>query len=271
MTRRSQERQPVSHPGEAPAGKLHEMIYERDPEIILKAAADPRMTEELALTMLERRELPHLALEKLSKNMAAMKHRKVQNAIVVHPRTPRHVSLPITRRLYAFELMNIALTPTVASDIKMFAEDILISRLESISSGERMALAKRGSTGIAAALLRDPEARIIEAALNNPYMTEMYVVKALMKEGSPQQLIDAVCHHAKWNLRREVQAALLRNEKTPMARAVALAQGMSSMALREILRTSRLSRNIKTYLERMLEERPRASKASSQSAASGSS
>jgi hypothetical protein len=255
------------HAAEAPpAGKLHELIYEREPELLAKAASDPRMTEELALTMLERRDLPHVAIEKLSKNMAAMKHRKVQNAIVMHPRTPRHVSLPITRRLYAFELLQIALTPTVAADLKMFAEEVLISRLESISAGERLALAKRGSSGIAAALLHDPEARIIEAALNSAYMTEMHVVKALMKQESPQQLIDAVCHHPKWNLRREVRAALLRNEKTPLARAVALAESMSSMALREVLRTSRLPRNVKSYLERMLEERPKASKARGSSA-----
>lgn len=244
-------------PPEPPAGKLHEMIYDRDPEVLAKAAADRRMTEDLALTLLERRDLPHLAIEKLAKNVIAMKHRKVQNAIVMHPRTPRHISLPITRRLYAFELMQIALTPTVAADLKVFAEEVLISRLESISSGERLALAKRGSTGIAAALLLDPESRIVEAALNSPFMTEMHVVKALMKEECSPHLIDAVCHHPKWNLRREVRAALLRNENTPFARAVALAEGMSSMALREVLRTSRLPRNVKDYLERMLEERPK--------------
>ncbi|HEV2114063.1 MAG TPA: hypothetical protein VGR50_07915 [Terriglobales bacterium] len=249
-----------SHHTEPAAGKLHEMIYERDPELLVKAASDRRMTEELALTMLERRDLPHLAIEKLSKNVVAMKHRKVLNAIVKHPRTPRHVSLPIARRLFVFELMHIALTPTVAADLKMFAEEVLNSRLDSISSGERLALAKRGSSGIAAALLHDPELRIIEAALNSAYMTEMHVVKALMREECSQQLIDAVCHHSKWNLRREVRAALLRNEKTPLARAVALAEDMSSMALREVLRTSRLPRNVKSYLERMLEERPKGMK-----------
>ena len=159
--------------------------------------------------------------------------------------------------------MQIALAPTVASDLKLFAEDALIARLESVSAGERIALAKRGSTRIAAALLHDPEARIIEAALNNPYLTEMFVVKAVMKAKSSQALIDAVCHHAKWNLRREVRAALLRNEKTPLARAVAFAEGMSSMVLRDILRASRLPHNVRAYLERMLEERPQAERSKS--------
>jgi len=259
MTQRSTSNSNIRH-ADPPSANLPDLIQEREPELLLKAASDLRMTEDLALTLLERCDLPHLVIEKLSKNSAAMKHRKVQNAVVTHPRTPRHVSLPITRRLYSFELMQIALTPTIAADFKMFAEEVLISRLESISAGERIALAKRGSTRIAAALLNDAERRIVEAALNNPYLTEMFVGKALLKEESSQDLVDAVCHHSKWSLRREVRAALLRNGKTPMARAVAIAQGMSSMALRDVLRTSRLPQNVKAYLERMLEERPKATK-----------
>ena len=261
MTHRSTPNSPPLHQRlDPPAARLPDLIQERAPELLLKAASDLRMTEDLALTLLERRDLPHHVIEKLSKNSAAMKHRKVQTAVVMHPRAPRHVSLPITRRLYSFELMQIALTPTVAADLKMFAEEVLISRLESISAGERMALAKRGSTRVAAALLLDPERRIIEAALNNPYLTEVFVVRALMKAESSQALVDAVSHHSKWSLRREVRAALLSNDKTPMARAVALAQGMSSMALRNVLRASRLPQNVKAYLERMLEERPQATK-----------
>ena len=152
--------------------------------------------------------------------------------------------------------MQITLLPTVTADLKMFAEEQLINRVETISAGERLALAKRGSTRIAAALLLDAEARVIEAALHNPYMTERWIVKAVLDDDAPQALIDALCRDPKWSLRREVRAALLRNEKTPLARVVAFAESMSSMALREILLHSRLPRNVKEYLQKILEQRP---------------
>jgi len=235
---------------------LPDLIHHHSAQHLRRAARDIRLTEELALALLERRDLPHLVLEVLSKNAAVMKHRRVINALVIHPRTPRHVSLPIARRLYNFELMQIALIPGVAADLKKFVEEQLIARVATISAGERLALAKRGSTSVAAALLLDPEMRVIEAALDNPYMTEAWIVKAIMDGDAPQSLIDAVCRDAKWSLRLEIRAALLRNDKTPLARAVAFAEQMSSMTLRAILLNSRLPQNVKDYLHKILEQRP---------------
>jgi hypothetical protein len=234
---------------------LSSVVQEQSPELLRTAAGDKRMTEDLALALLERRDLPPAAIEALAKNGVVMKHRTVINALVVHPRTPRHVSLPIIRRLFAFELMGIALMPVVFADIKKFAEEVLISRLETTTPGERLSLAKRSSPAVAAALLLDSERRVMEAALQNPHMTEASIVKALLKDDVPQHLIDAVCRDPKWSLRREIRVALLRNEKTPLAPALAFAESMSSAALRQVLNTSRLKANVKAYLIKMLEER----------------
>jgi hypothetical protein len=247
----------------APEKNLAELIAERSAELLRQAASSRRLTEDLALALLERRDLPVLVLEDLSKNHAVLKHRRVINALVVHPRTPRHVSMPIIRRLYTFELMQIALTPVVPADLKMFCEEQLIGRLESISSGERLSLARRGSTRIAAALLLDAEARVIETALQNPHLVEEVVVKAIANDDAPCALIEAVSRHQKWSLRRDVRAALLRNEKTPMARVITFAEEMSTRELRHTLLHSRLPKNLKTYLEHMLEERAQRSAAAS--------
>ncbi len=160
---------------------LDELIHSQSQDVLHDVAASPRLTEELALGLLARRDLPHQVLEAVSKNGAVMKHRKVIIAVVSHPRTPRHVSLPIARHLYTFELMQIALLPALAADLKVAIEETLMARLETISEGERLTLAKRGSTRVAATLLADPEERVIHATLANPYMTEAWIVKALMK------------------------------------------------------------------------------------------
>ena len=202
-----------------PEGPIEELLHSQDANVLRGVAASARLTEELALSLLARRDLPQQALVDLSKNAGVMKHRKVMVAVVAHPRTPRHVSLPIARHLYTFELMQLALTPSIASDLKMSIEESLIARLESISAGERLTLAKRGSTRVAAALLADAEERVMHAAMENPYMTEAWMVKALLRDDAPVPLVHAVCRHQKWSLCRDVQVALLRNGKTPLARA----------------------------------------------------
>jgi hypothetical protein len=254
MTPDSKKQHPAA-PAVRSGEPLEDLIQSPSLDVLLAAAADLRMTEDLALTFLSRRDLPERVLDVLSKNPTAMKHRKVINALLRHPRTPRHVSLPVARRLYTFELMDLALTPTLAADLKMVSEEAIIGRMESISAGERMTLARRASTQVAAALLLDPEQRIVEAALDNPYLTESWVVKALMRDETPAHLALLTCTHPKWSVRHEIRLTLLRNAHTPLARAIAIADSLPVGSVKEVLALSRLPQNVRTYLEQTLERR----------------
>jgi hypothetical protein len=239
----------------AEQAQLEACIHDTSTEVLREAAGSARLTEELALALLARRDLHPTVLEALSKNGAVMKHRKVILAVVRHPRTPRYVALPIARHLYTFELMQIALTPGVAADLKMAVEENIVARLETVSAGERLALAKRASGRVAAALLLDAEPRIIEAALLNPQMTEAWIVQALMKDAPPQAFVEAVCRHPKWSLRREIQLTLLRNDQTPLSRVLYFAKGFPSAVIREALKHFRLTATVKMHLIMELENR----------------
>jgi hypothetical protein len=203
------------------------------------AAANAELTEDLALALLKRTDLTGATLEALARNASVMKHRRVLTGIVSHAKTLRQVSLPIARRLYTFELMRIALLPAVPADLKLAIEQTIVSRLETVS----------------AALLLDSETRVMKAALDNPRLTEVFVVRAVMREDASASLVQAVCGHSRWSLRREVQMALLRNEHTPMAKALQFARGFPVATLKEMLRDSRLSERIKRYLNQELGSR----------------
>lgn len=209
---------------------------------------DASLSEDAALSLLKRPDLSSDVLEQLSKIGELLKYRKVKLALVEHPKTPRHVSLPLIRQLYTFDLMQVALTPAVPADVKRAADETLAHRLETLASGERLTLAHRGSGRIAEALLADADARVMQSALQNARLTEASIVRMLTRPDAHVGFVDAVAHHPQWSLRREVRVALLRNEKTPMARTVEFARGMPPGMLREILQTSRLPTNVKEYL-----------------------
>src|SRR5215469_9789090 len=99
------------------------------------------LTEDLALAQLKDPDLSPDEIEQLSRDSAAMKSRKVRFAVASHPRTPRRIALRIIRELYTFELMHFALTPTAAADLKRMADELLLSRLATITLGERISLA----------------------------------------------------------------------------------------------------------------------------------
>jgi hypothetical protein len=217
----------------------------------LKTASHPALSEDLALALLQRTDLPPEVLEQLSRNAALSRRHKINLAITGHPKTPRHLSLPLLRHLFPFEWMQLALMPFAPADVKVAAEAALINRLETISKGEKISLARRASGSVAAALLLDAEPRVTQAALENPRLTESAVVGAILRHSSPT-LVHAVCQHPRWSLQREVRIALLRSENTPRACALEYARTLPRLLLKEILQGSRLPEDVRSAVSAQL-------------------
>ena len=208
------------------------------------------MSEDLALAQLKDPELSSDQVEQISRQTGLMKSRKVRMAVACHQKTPRRVALRIIRELYTFELMQFALTPVAAADLKRLADELLLARLTSIALGERISLARRSSTLVAGALLLDKESSVWQAALENPRLTEAAIVRALQRTNATSAFVEAVSHHSKWSVRCEVQVALLRNAHTPLAKAIEFARRIPAQQLRDILRVSRMPEKIKSYLRK---------------------
>jgi hypothetical protein len=151
--------------------------------------------------------------------------------------------------------MQFSLRPGPAADLKRAADELLVSRLTSVTLGERISLARRSSPLVAAALLLDKETRVWQTALENPRVTEAAITKALQRPQATSAFVEAICHHAKWSLRPEIRMALLRNAHTPLARAIEFARRLPAPVLRDALHASRLPEKIKSYLRKELRER----------------
>ena len=228
----------------------------RESEAFLATASDPGLTEALALALLRQTAMSAAAIESLAKNRTVASVRKVQRALLLHRHTPRHVWLPLVGHLFTLELVALTLNATVPADVQHACEDAVLARGKTISIGERKALARRSTSRLAEALLRDSDGSVVKAVLNNGRLTEAGVVRTLVRPDSSQVFVDAVCHHTKWSVRREVRLAALRNSKTSLAAALLFAQGFHPPELREILHGSKLRSDIRQALLRSAGERP---------------
>ena len=174
-------------------------------------------------------------------------------------------AVPLARQLYTFDLMKVALSPTVPADVKVAVDDVLISRLKTVTTGERLTLARRASGRVAAALLLEVEimdgktiagktvacgTRVMRAALENPRLTEALVINSVLRPGARAALVHAVAQHTKWSCRREIRAALLRTEHLSLARALEFSREIPGPLLHELLTASRLPAQIKDQLLR---------------------
>jgi hypothetical protein len=229
---------------------LETWVHSTSRDDLLRAAADPSLNEDLTLVLLQRADLPGEVLEQLSKNGNAVKMRRVKVALASHPHAPRHVSIPLIRQFYTFDLMRVALTPGIPADVKVAADESLISRVKTITLGERLALARQASAKIAGALLLDGEPRVMQTALDNSRLTEASVIKAVLRPEAGAALVQAVSHHRNWCHRRELRIAMLRTAHLSLARAIEYSREISPPLLREILNTSRLPARIKEHILR---------------------
>ena len=227
---------PAESGNQTPANGSSEHVPDDSADAV--GAAD--QGEDQALALLKRSDVTATDLALLARNPSVAKSRKVLLALATHHRTPRHITIPMLRRLFTFDLMQVALTPSVAADVKRAAEEQILSRVESLSFGERISLARRASGRVAAGLLLDDEPRVISTALDNSRLVEASVVTSLMKHNAPATLFALTSEHPKWSLRKEVQIALLRGEKTPLSRAIDLARNFSAEFLQEIVPKSRI-------------------------------
>ena len=240
-------------PPPVPAPALESSILNLTHEELLRLAANTALTEDLALSVLKRPDLPVEVLEQFAKNGTLLKLRKAKIALAAHPHTPRHVSVPLIRQFYTFDLMKIALTPSVPADVKVAADDVLTSRLKAVTLGERLALARRGSGRVAGALLLDGEAPVMRMALENGRLTESLVIQAVLRPNANIVLVQAVAQHKKWSYRREIRVALLRTEHLTLARALEFARDLPLPFLREVLHSSRMPARTKEQLLRECE------------------
>jgi hypothetical protein len=250
VTREQESAEASTAPEPETATALAASIHSASCDDLLRAAADPALTEDLASALLKRADLPAEVLEQVSKNANALKLRKVKVALVCHPHTPRHVSVPLARQFYTFDLMKVALSPTVPADVKVAADDTLIARLKTVTIGERLSLARLASGRIAGALLLDGEARVMQTALENARLTEAFVIQSVLRPEASPALVHAVSQHTKWSFRREVRIALLRTQHLSLARALEFSCGTPPPLLREVLHSSRLPARIKEQILR---------------------
>jgi hypothetical protein len=96
----------------------------------------------------------------------------------------------------------------------------------------------------------------MQAALENPRLTEALVIKSVLGRAATAALVHAVARHAKWSRRREIRAALLQTGHLSLARALEFSREIPAPLLPEVLASSRLPAPIKVQLTRQRQASP---------------
>ena len=173
-------------------------------------------------------------------------------ALLKNPKTPVHLSLQHIKFLHLFDLVSLCLQPVIPQEVKQAAEERIVAQIPKMPIGQRITLARRGPPRILAQLLLGENLQVIQAGLDNPYLTENILSQSLNRNDCPQKVVDSVATHKKWSTRYELRLALLRQSRLSMSHALKFIPDLKSTDLKELAYDSRVNIFIRNYLIKKL-------------------
>jgi hypothetical protein len=207
------------------------------------------------LKLLRRRDLPAEEVDALLRDRGARRFHAVRLALAAHPRTPRREALSLVETLFWRDLAALSADSRVHPEIRRAADRDLLRRLPEMALAERVDLAKCVGRGTLVALRLDSEPRVLEALLENRFLTESDVIQASIHGGATEATLAVIAAHPRWSLRPGVRSALLRNPSLPVPVALGLLPRASRADLDGIVESPQSPEILKACAERLLARR----------------
>jgi hypothetical protein len=254
---------PGAEPGTASSEALLELVRSARDDSLAALLDNPEFDRNhaaLVAILLERKDLPEAVLERISKRTRWMADPALRRKLAAHARTPRRVATRLLREFHLLDLVQFSLQPSTPLESRRLAEELIVGRIGQLALGEKKMLARRGSAQVAGALLAESSPAVVAAALDNTFLTEAQVLKALARRTLEAHAVSAIGRHAKWSQHRTVRLALVAHPQLPPELALAFLPELARRDLEELAAHPQLSASARQYFQHELARRLRAAK-----------
>jgi hypothetical protein len=227
---------------------IPELLASANEDVLRSLIANPLFDETHVCLLLERKDLSGLLLEEISKHKIWRANYRVRLGLAAHPHTPRLIAMRLLRELHLMDLVRVSLLTTSSMELRRLADERVLSQLPQLPFGQKLMLARRGSTRIAAGLVAHGPEQVARVALDNSFLTESQLLKTLAKQTLPKRIVAVVANHDKWSKLVNIRVALLRHPQTPPDCVPALALGLPRREIEDLLELSRLPEFVRARL-----------------------
>jgi hypothetical protein len=195
--------------------ELFQVLEDPSMEVVRTALKNPVLDDNHLLALLGRRDLSEDILGVICRLEAVVASHSLKVAVAQNPATPGSQLAALLPHLYLFELVTLCSLPGMTPDLKVAAERAIIQRLPTTPLGNKLTLARRGTSAVMDSLMREGDPRFLEACLDNPRLKESAVFSFLSGPNAAPDTISMVARHPRWKNRVSLQCAMLKNPKTP--------------------------------------------------------
>ncbi len=180
----------------------------------------------------------------------------VRSAIARHRRTPESVALRFVSGLFWRDLVEIAADVRISPAVRRVAEKYLVRRLGRLTTGEKMAIARRATPEVLAHLRKDPSLPVIKALLDNPRLTEPTLLPMVASETTLPRVLDLVARTPHWGARYQIRVALSRNTRSPFSAIFDILPTLRRQDLQVVAQRQDHSSIVRQRARDLLEARP---------------
>ena len=234
------------------------LVSDATGEVLLALLENPNLEDPEVTLLLERLDLPVTVLSAVAGAGKWTSSEGVRFRLAKHPRTPKRFALAAVRQLFLFDLVRLSLLPAAPPDIRRAAEEVILTRVPHLPIGEKLTLARRGPSRVAGAILAEGHPHATKLVLDNPFLTESQILKALARPGVPERVVAAVARHSKWSRQYNIGVALVRNPHTPAELVRAFLPHLTFRDLKDISKLDGLAPHLKKELRDELARRAEA-------------
>lgn len=235
--------------------ELFQLILDPDCDFLNTLLKNPQVNEDHLLALLKRRDLTAELINSIYKrNQKTLSHRTIL-AIVKNPSTAGTLVRNLLPQLRLFELVDLCYSPGVTPDQKLAAERAIIQRLPTAPLGNKITLARRGTTNVVAELMKEGQPQLFEACLGSSRLREAAIYQFLRGATASAETLSMVARHKRWNQRPNLRLAILKNTKTPEIWFTLWLPKLHTHILKQLLGSYRANPKRRRLLESELKKR----------------
>jgi hypothetical protein len=237
---------------EADLRQLRERLSTAPAPYLEGALGNPRLSEKEMLLLLRNHHASPKLLTWIGRDHRWTRSYEVKKHLVRHPRVPVALARAVLPHLFWKDLAEVAGNPRVHPAARRQAEEMLKVRIEELTLGERVALARRAPRGLIGCLIETREAPVLRGLLGNNRLVELEAVRVAAAPCASAELFQHVADHPRWGIRRAVRLALLGNPRTPVPVALQLVEKLSQRDLRQLVKDAKVPKIVRVGADRRL-------------------
>lgn len=231
------------------------ILQQASAEILKAALRNPALAENHLTALLKRQDLGEDLIKSICKLSLTEANHNLKVAIARHPNTPAPQLLAILPHLHLFELFNVCLLPDITPDQKVAAERVIIQRLPLIPLGNRLTLARRATSALLEALIKEGDPRLVEICTANPRLKEGTLFQFVRSGAATAETLSMIARNPRWQNRSTLREAILTNPKTPLIWFTLWLPGMKLPNIKRLVTSNRLTPAQKKAVEERLKGR----------------